>query len=247
VEADACLVYGFLSPFDAAAFASGSSCPAEEFASPYGRVTDTPLRVPDPNGVSTFRTSEKRPGWVPPLPRGPRCSPDPSRVLQSACAASQRPVPGPRCSFPSAGLHVTRHHRGFTCVHPSGLPLHLWPLDGTAALGLDHLSFAPRRCQRRTSGWGQAIEHRPGLHLRHVDLQSMYPLNSCDLVSHRASSRAGSVGWQRSKSPGKSVAGRARRGRDVVVCALRRARDMGGPGDVGQAGGRRRRSALLLP
>ncbi len=25
---------------------------------------------PDPNGVSTFHTSEIRPGWVPPLPRG---------------------------------------------------------------------------------------------------------------------------------------------------------------------------------
>jgi hypothetical protein len=92
--------------------------------------------------------------------------------------------PWTRWSVPSAGLHVTRHHRGFTVVHPSGLPLRLWPLDGTAALGLDHLSFAPRRYRRRTSGWGQAIEHRPGLHLRHVDLQSMYPLNSCDLVSH---------------------------------------------------------------
>jgi len=28
VEADACLVFGFLPPFDAPAFASGSSCPA---------------------------------------------------------------------------------------------------------------------------------------------------------------------------------------------------------------------------
>ena len=65
------------------------------------------------------------------------------------------------------GLPLTRHHREFTGIHPSGLPLHLWMLDGTAALGLDRLSFAPRRYQRRTSGWGQAIEHRPGLHLRH--------------------------------------------------------------------------------
>jgi len=156
-------------PFDAPASASGSSCPAEELASPYGRVTGTQLRAPALNGVSTFHTSETRPGRVPPLPRGPRCSPDRSSVLQSACAASQRPVLGPRWSVPSAGLplHVTRHHRGFTGVHPSGLPLHLWPLDGTATLGLDHLSFAPRRYQRRTSGWGQAIEHRPGLHLRH--------------------------------------------------------------------------------
>jgi hypothetical protein len=152
VEADACLVYGFLSPFGVPAFASGSSCPAEELGLPYGRLTGHTEVWPGLVGVSTFRTSELRPGWVPPLPRGPRCSPSRSSVLQPACAASQRPVPGPRCSVPSAGLHVTRHHRGFTCVHPSGLPPHLWPLDGTATLGLDHLSFAPRRYQRRTSG-----------------------------------------------------------------------------------------------
>ncbi len=30
---------------------------------------------PDPDGVSMFRTHEIRPGWVPPMPRGRRCSP----------------------------------------------------------------------------------------------------------------------------------------------------------------------------
>ena len=157
-------------------------------------------RVPDLNGVSTFRTCETRPGRVPPLPRGPRCSPDRSSVLQSACAASQQPVLGPHCNVPSAGLHVTRHHRGFTGIHPSGLPLHLWPLDGTAALGLDHLSFAPHRCQRRTSGWGQAIEHRPGLHLRHrrppicVSTQLVRPR----VAPHSGDSRAGA--WPPSRT-----------------------------------------------
>jgi hypothetical protein len=160
-------VFGFLSLFDVLAFVFGSSCPAVELGLPYGRLTGCVRTHPDLNGVSTFRTSEMRPGWVPSLPRGPRCSTGWGWCVSRPFAASQRPVPGPHCSFPSAGLHVTRHHRGFTCVHPSGLPLHLWLLDGTAALGLDHLSFAPRRYQRRTSGWGQAIEHRPGLHLRH--------------------------------------------------------------------------------
>ncbi len=31
--------------------------------------------VPDPDGVSMFHTREIRPGWVPPMPRGRRCSP----------------------------------------------------------------------------------------------------------------------------------------------------------------------------
>ncbi len=30
---------------------------------------------PDPVGIPTFRTCELRPGWVPPVPRGRRCSP----------------------------------------------------------------------------------------------------------------------------------------------------------------------------
>jgi len=42
-------------------------------------------------------------------------------------------------SMPIAGLEVTRHHQGFTRVHPSGLPLRLWAPDGTGPLGLDHL------------------------------------------------------------------------------------------------------------
>ena len=67
--------------------------------------------------------------------------------------------PAPCWNIPPAGLIITRHHRGFTHVHPSGLPLRLWPPDGTDALGLDHPSFAPRRYRQRTSGWGQAIEH----------------------------------------------------------------------------------------
>ena len=49
------------------------------------------------------------------------------------------------------------------------------------------LSFAPRRCRRRTSGRGQAMDTGQELHLRHQsNLQSVRPLISCDLVSHRA-------------------------------------------------------------
>ena len=44
-------------------------------------------------------------------------------IHQPPHAAFQRPVPIPRCYDPSPGLTLTRHHRGFTDVHPSGLPL----------------------------------------------------------------------------------------------------------------------------
>ena len=67
-------------------------------------------RVADLNGLPMCHTSETRPGRVPPPSRGSRCPPDRSTVLRSACAASQRSVPGPHCNVPSAGLHVTRHN-----------------------------------------------------------------------------------------------------------------------------------------
>ena len=47
MEADALTVFGFLSPFDAPAFASGSSCPAEELGFPYGRLTGHTNGMPD--------------------------------------------------------------------------------------------------------------------------------------------------------------------------------------------------------
>ena len=65
---------GFLLPFDDRHWLLGSSCPARELGLPHGRLTGH-VTVPDPDGVSMFRTRELRPGWVPPMPRGRRCSP----------------------------------------------------------------------------------------------------------------------------------------------------------------------------
>jgi len=45
--------------------------------------------------------------------------------------------------------------------------------------------FAPRRYQRRTPGWGRAIEHLPGLrHQRHRRPPTQRATCACDLVSH---------------------------------------------------------------
>jgi len=79
---------------------------------------------PDPDGVSTFRTSEIRPGWVPARPRGRRCSP------------GQMPCPAVACRFPAAspctplphpiaGLLFTRHQRRFTRFTRPACP---WPV-----------------------------------------------------------------------------------------------------------------------
>ncbi len=56
--------------------------------------------------------------------------------LQPPHAASQRPVPTPRTpTIHQPGPRVTRHHRGFTTVHPSGLPLTCDPRMEHGSLG----------------------------------------------------------------------------------------------------------------
>ena len=109
---------------------------------------------PDPDGVSTFHTCEIRPGWVPPLPRGRRCSSRPDAV------------PGRRLPLPSGqSLHpAPASHRGGTlhetstevhAIHPSGLPLACDPRMGQRPLDVP-LCSAPHCYQRRTTGRGRA-------------------------------------------------------------------------------------------
>ena len=87
-------------------------------------------------------------------------------VPQPPLAASQRPVPSPQNSHPSAGAELDEAStRGSLIVRPSNLPLRLWPPDGTGTLGLDPLSFAPRSYPRRTSEWGRTMDTGPELHL----------------------------------------------------------------------------------
>jgi hypothetical protein len=73
-------------------------------------------------GVSTFRVPELRPGWVPSMSRGGRVLPGGVKHPPGACRVPAA-CPAPRSRFPPAGLSLTRRHRGFTVVHPSGLPL----------------------------------------------------------------------------------------------------------------------------
>jgi hypothetical protein len=71
---------GFLSPFGQPALASWASCSRHGLGSPYGRLTGSPQRLPDLDGVSTFPMRETRPGWAPSVPRGQRCSRDRQEV-----------------------------------------------------------------------------------------------------------------------------------------------------------------------
>ena len=52
--------------------------PPPALGSPHGRLTGPKA---GPRRVTAFRTFELRPGWVPPIPRGRRCSSRPRDVL----------------------------------------------------------------------------------------------------------------------------------------------------------------------
>ena len=91
---------GFPSPYGAPAFASWASCSRQGLGPSLPPAYRRRLAaLPDPDGVSTFRMREQRPGWAPPRPRGQRCSHD------------RRKLPGRRLPF----LHGQALHPG---AHP---------------------------------------------------------------------------------------------------------------------------------
>jgi hypothetical protein len=69
---------------------------------------------PDPDRVTAFHTHELRPGWVPPLPQGRRCSTRLESSPQPAPAAFQRPVPHTPLRLPIGGASF---HEASTGVH----------------------------------------------------------------------------------------------------------------------------------
>ena len=138
----------------------GHPVPAGELGLPHGRPTGH-VGAPDPNGVSTFRTLRDTTGVGAPYTPGTAVLTRPAAGPQPAPAASQRPVPAPRRHIPSAGLRMTRHQRGFTSIHPSGLPLACGPRMERAPLGLSpELRTPPLPATHVRAGTG--LEHAPG-------------------------------------------------------------------------------------
>jgi hypothetical protein len=126
-------------------------------------LPDAPSR-PDPDGVTTFRTHELRPGWVPPLPRGRWCS---SRLR---AIPSRHP---PLRRGQSLSLATSSHQRG-SCdeastevyaIYPSDLPLACTAWMGQAALGFA-LSSEPRRPGADDARQGGDRPSSTGLKLR---------------------------------------------------------------------------------
>jgi hypothetical protein len=120
----------FPAAFRPPAFASRSSHTRQGIGSPHGRPTDP--HGPDPDGVTAFRTHELRPGWVPRVPRGRRCSSRTEARSQPASAAPPRLVPKPRHNIPpcEAPLHeASNRGSSRSPVRSSPRPRHR---DGTS-------------------------------------------------------------------------------------------------------------------
>ena len=81
-----------------------------------------PAMPPDLTGLPRSAPARPGRGWVPSIPRRQRCPPGQTAV------PGQRlpPISGRSLSSRDASHHrevqLTRHHRGFTRIHPSGLP-----------------------------------------------------------------------------------------------------------------------------
>jgi hypothetical protein len=105
----------FLSPFGVPALASWAVLfPPESWAFPHGRLTGPDIGS-DSDGVSTFRIRNMRPGWVPSMPWGRRCSRGrsgaPGRRLPLPSGQPYTPVehPGSGAHFDEASSRVRSH------------------------------------------------------------------------------------------------------------------------------------------
>src|SRR6478752_4437635 len=126
----------FPAAFRPSAFASRVIlCPPGNWSS--SRSTDRTCWRPDPDGVTTFRAHELRPGRVPPVSRGRRCSTRSASNPRPAPAASQRPAPKPHLDQPIGGDAFNETSTEVHAIHPSGLALTCGPRMEREPLGLN--------------------------------------------------------------------------------------------------------------
>jgi hypothetical protein len=152
---------------------------------PSSRLAYQTTNGPDPDGVSMFRTRETRPGWVPPMPRGRRCSPGLvhrfSRRLPLPNGQSLNPAPATH----RAGTWITRCQRRFTIFTRPVFPSPVAPgWNGSPRASLRAPDPAVTSDARRSGD--RPLSTGPELRCRHhpSTLLSSSSLAVCDLTSH---------------------------------------------------------------
>jgi hypothetical protein len=167
------LVPGFLLPFGRRPSLPGSSC-ARRGIPPPSRSAYRPRHLPDPVGVITFRMHEIRPGWVSSKPRGRWCAPGqqrpPGRHLPPS---SGRPLSLAAASHRRECI-MTRRHRGFTHVHPSGLPQPVTPGWDGSPWAFPRASH-PAVTLRCPEASGQSNAHWTGNYVTDISRPSFVP------------------------------------------------------------------------
>jgi hypothetical protein len=155
-------------------------CPPRSWALLTVGLPDVRSR-PDLDGVTAFRTFELRPGWVPPIPRGRRCSSRPRDVLGRRLPLFRGESFNPAPTFPSTRgselRGISQRFRSFTrpaCPSPVAPG---WVGRPWASPRASH----PAVTGGARRGQGQVVEHGPGTtRSPQLILQSGSSLVSCD-------------------------------------------------------------------
>ena len=143
------------------AFASWASCPAEGLRPSLRSAYPSPDGTGPRRGFHVPRMQDATGVGAPSTPR-PAVFTRPASQFRSPLAASTsgQALP-PGCSSRRSGLCVTRRHRGFTCVRPSGLPLARLLPGRNGGPWASPSSFAPPagRTRRAHVEVGTDLEH----------------------------------------------------------------------------------------
>jgi hypothetical protein len=138
----------------------GHPVPAGELGLPHGRLTGRGLHARTPTGFPRSTRMRYDRGGCPLNSETAMLS----RLMlgpQPAPAASQRLVLHPAGTSHLPGPTITKHHQGFTHVHPSGLPLACGPRMERAPLGFSPELHTPPLPATHV-GVGTGLEHWPG-------------------------------------------------------------------------------------
>ena len=187
-----------------------------------------PGALPDPDGVSAFRTARYDRGGCPLYPGDGGALPARCRARPSP-AASQRPVPAPRTCIPPAGLRFTRHQRGFTRFTRPACPSPVTTRMGPAVLGLSPVLRTPPLPATHDRA-GPGVSTRPELRGRHNR-----PSNPRVHSRSATSCRIGKSG--RSQRQRSWISMRSRR---ITLMAEPRSEDAGCPGECARVAAVRR-------
>ncbi|SCE55217.1 hypothetical protein GA0115245_15012 [Streptomyces sp. di188] len=186
------------------ASASWASCPAGGIP-PLLRSAYRAHRPGPRRGFHVPRTRDTA-GVGAPYTPGPAVFPRPvdrPRPPLAASSSGQALAPWSSSRHPRLGL--TRHHRGFTCVRPSGLPLaRLLPRTERGPLGFfpGLRTLTSGTCER-TPGRGLISNTDQELRIRSITgLQSASSLEMRDFVSHQSTPTARPISrWGTAFSP----------------------------------------------